>query len=115
MCESIGFSDIHVFPYSLRPSTSAAYLGETIDPETKSQRVHTLLSVSQRHATLERAKSIGLTRPVLWEKPAGPNNWTGLTDTYIRVSGYSPKQLANEITLARLFKQDGDIVVANII
>ena len=118
LCDAVGFSAMHVFPYSLRPGTSAAHFGGVVDPETRSRRMQVLLALSRHHATLARERSLGSTRPVLWEESrevAGTDYWTGLTDTYIRVVGRSSRPLANEITAARLCRQEGDLVVAQVL
>ena len=39
LCEQIGFADMHVFPYSVRPGTSATHFDGHVSPEAKSRRV----------------------------------------------------------------------------
>ncbi len=118
LCDEVGFAAMHVFPYSVRPGTSAAHFGEMVDPETKHRRVQELLSLSRRHSDAFRERYLGTTRPVLWEarkKAMGPDVWAGLTDNYIRVLGHSRKPLTNEVTLARLRRQEEDVVVAQVL
>ena len=45
-CSSIGFAEIHVFPFSMRPGTFAATLKDT-DPKVKKARVRDLLELSK--------------------------------------------------------------------
>lgn len=45
--KEIGFSKIHVFPFSLRRGTKAETMKNHIDGTTKKKRVHTLLEVSK--------------------------------------------------------------------
>jgi threonylcarbamoyladenosine tRNA methylthiotransferase MtaB len=118
LCEEVGFAAMHVFPFSVRPGTSAAHFGGQVDPQTKSSRAQVLLSLSRRHSAEFRERHLGTTRPVLWEGPKeamGPDHWTGLTDNYIRVVGRSQRSLRNEITPARLYGQKEDLVFAQVL
>ena len=75
----IQFADVHVFPYSRRPGTSAFHDQDQIDHETKSHRAQELRQAAQTSATLYRHSEVGNVRPVLWE-----DGQTGLTDNYLR-------------------------------
>ena len=118
LCERVGFADIHVFPYSVRPGTSAAYLEGRVPPDVKSGRVRTLLTLGKRQAAEFRGRFIGTVRPVLWEKVERKNGlprWSGLTDNYIRVSSPSRQSLANSITPARLTGQRDGMTHARVL
>ena len=118
LCDQIGFADLHVFPYSVRPGTSAAYLDGQVAPQVKSRRVQALLKLAQSRAFEFRRRFLGKERPVLWEESRQTNGatlWSGLTDNYIRVLGASPRPLANQVTAARLYKQQADQVYAQVL
>ena len=115
LCEGVGFAAMHVFPYSARPGTSAAHFAGMVGPDTKTRRVRAMLSLSRRHFTAFRDRFVGATRPVLWEEPRGESLWTGLTDNYIRVQGESARPLANEVTPARLVRQEEDLVIGEVL
>ena len=105
LCEGVGFASMHVFPYSARPGTSAAYLEGQVLAEDRSERARELLALAERGAAKFRRRQIGDVRPVLWETTTGAEGrelWSGLTDNYIRVMGESPRPLFNTITPARL-------------
>ena len=109
LCESIGFADMHVFPYSVRPGTSAAHFDEQSPPEVKSERMNALLALSKSQMRQFRQERLGTVRPVLWESRTtrnGESFWTGLTDNYIRVRAQSDRMLLNEITGAELLSVD---------
>ncbi len=111
--DSLEFSDMHVFPYSVRPGTGAAHLPDHVSPSEKKDRVAAMLSVSQRHYLHFRHRQHGGVRPVLWEKAIdhhGLPGWSGLTDNYIRVAAPSPLNIENTITPARLGKPSGNSV-----
>ena len=103
--DSLEFSDMHVFPYSVRPGTGAAHLPDHVSPHEKKDRVAAMLSVSRRHYLRFRHRQQGEIRPVLWEKAIdhhGSPGWSGLTDNYVRVAAPSPLNLENTITPVRL-------------
>ena len=115
MCREMGFASVHVFPYSARPGTSATRLANAADADTKADKVERMLVLSKRLSGEFRDQSLGSTRPVLWHGPmpaVGPRMWAGLTDNYIKVACESTTSLVNEITLARLVRQERGFVIA---
>ena len=110
-------ASVHVFPYSIRPGTSAAYLGEQVDPETKTARAAELGSVARSLSLSFRNGFLGRSREVLWERSVdrdgrGRRVWSGLTDNYIRVRAANEADLTNTITSAELTSIEGDWVHA---
>ena len=117
-CVKAGLASVHVFPYSIRPGTSAAYFHDQVDPAVKSSRVKELTSVVDGLARRFREASVGQTRPVLWERAASSDKgmvWRGLTDNYLRTHVQSRSNLANRITLATLESFDGDVMNVRIL
>ncbi len=109
-CQEMAFSDMHVFPYSVRPGTSAAHYGDMVDPVTKGRRVDMLLDLAGRHAADFRRSLLGQVRPVLWEervKDADGWLWSGLTDNYAPVYARVDERLGNSITATRLIEDRG--------
>ncbi len=116
LCERVGFSAMHVFPFSARPGTSAAHYRDQVAEDVKRARTDALLALSQRLAADFRRGLEGAVRPVLWESRQGPNgSWTGLTDSYVRVACRSERPLANEITRARLGRLEDGVVRAELL
>ena len=116
--DQVGFADMHVFPYSVRPGTSAAHFADQVDARTKSERVRALISLAGHQSAAFRDGALGSTRPVLWEgakEGMGADWWVGLTDNYVRVLGRSRKVLSNVITDARLLRRQEDLVVAQVL
>jgi threonylcarbamoyladenosine tRNA methylthiotransferase MtaB len=103
-CQQAGFANIHVFPFSPRPETTAARIPAQIKDEVKAERNQRMLELSRssRHRFCEQF--LGQTMPVLWEKETSPGSGTysGLTGNYMRVFAHSEKPLSNEITSAKL-------------
>ena len=112
LCERVGFAAMHVFPYSVRPGTSAAHYRAYVPEDVKRERAAALIDLSQRLASDFRRGLEGAVRPVLWESQDPNGRWAGLTDTYVRVACRSEKPLANQITPARLgrLEEDGTVL-----
>ncbi len=116
--ESVGFSDMHVFPYSQRPGTSAHYFPDQVAPAVKKARVEKMLDMAARSSRSFRSQQIGQVRSVLWESRhfrQGQVSWSGLTDHYIRVFTNSQRDLNNTITLARMDEVNEAKVTAEVI
>ena len=77
-----GFADLHVFPYSKRPGTSAVYFEDHVDFDIKSRRAAEIRDLARGLSKTVRESTIGEIRTVLWEND---NPTIGLTDTYLRV------------------------------
>lgn len=109
LCENIKFSNMHIFPYSKRPKTSAAYFDNHISSEIKSQRVKKLIELSKEHKSLFEKSFNKSIRTVLWEESYSKENkifWSGLTDNYIKVSTENKKNIRNIITKVKLDYND---------
>jgi len=114
------FADVHVFPYSQRPGTTAHYLSGQVDAAEKRRRAAEMSAVAEAGFTDYRNRLAGQTRPVLWETARPVSNsaamrWSGLTDNYVRVASETNLNLANRITPARLVRPDGKTMLAKIV
>ena len=117
VCEQARFAAIHIFPYSVRPGTSAAHFDGKIGPAVKSARMERLLELAERQSKTFRVAMLGSTRPVLWEEDTNGTDgrvWHGLTDNYIRVAAPSREALRNLITPVRMEHVDGETVYGSI-
>jgi len=110
---SMAFSDMHIFPYSPRPGTSAVYLSGPVSQPVKKARTTQLLAMAKEGFEAFRSYQLGQTHPVLWESSTrqdGGLKWRGLTGNYIRVYTHSRNNLGNTITPARFEELTGDDV-----
>ena len=104
---SMEFSDMHIFPYSTRPGTSAAYLQGKTAESVKRERAADMINAAKEGFQKFRLGQLGRTRPVLWESKRTPGStpvWSGLTDNYIRVSAPDRRNLRNVITQGQLLE-----------
>lgn len=106
-CKEIGFSKIHVFPYSKRDGTKACDLSEEVDEKTKKIRVNKFLELSEILERKYKSKFIGKTLKVLVEEEK--NNYLfGYTSNYIKVK--MPKKYEhNQIYEIKLTQENIDI------
>ncbi len=98
--ESICFAAMHVFPYSRRPGTTAAFLPGHLDAPTKHARERRFLALARDTERAYNRSFMGRTATVLWEERKGsPEDpvWTGLTQNYVRAFARSRRDLANQL------------------
>ena len=119
LVRAMQFSDLHIFPYSQRPGTTAAYLQGQVAPPLKKERAAQMQALAQESFARFRRHQLGQTRTVLWESSRpeqGLTQWRGLTDNYIRVHTAGERMdgenLRNAITPARLLALAGNSVLA---
>lgn len=82
-CREVGFSDIHVFPYSAREGTVAARM-KRIDSRMADERVDALTSLKAKLKEEFLKKNLGRTEEVLTEERGG-GYVSGYTPNYIKV------------------------------
>ena len=75
-------NNLHVFPYSVRPKTTAFHLKDHNSPEVIKSRSRELNRISKLITTRSMKNIIGKERSILWE---GKNMKSGLTEDYYRV------------------------------
>ena len=82
--EEMEFADLHVFPYSVRPRTSAAHFDAQVPFGARKQRVKQLIAQvpALRQAYTERF--LGRALDVVWEEEVA-GHWRGCSDNYVRV------------------------------
>ena len=115
---SMRFSGMHVFPFSPRPGTSAAYLDDSVPAQVKKERAAEMARVAADGFRAFRAQQLGHTRPVLWESTRKSGTvpvWSGLTDNYIRVSTEDQRNLRNMVAEAQLLDLAEDQVICRVV
>lgn len=117
--ESLPVTQLHVFPYSERPGTSALAIKYKVNDKDKKERVQRMLKLSEQKTTDFYAAHIGQEAEVLFEKAARGRAMHGFTKNYIRVElppAQADEALDNEIVKVRLggFNFDKSALMANI-
>lgn len=83
-CKKVGFTKIHVFPYSERKGTKAMELPDHIEPSVKKERARRLLLVSKELECSFYASFVGSEVTVLVEEEKDGKSY-GHTDNYLHV------------------------------
>lgn len=83
--KSLPVTQLHVFPYSERPGTSALHINYIVPDKDRKERVHRLLKLSDEKTLAFYAAHIGKEAEVLFEKAAHGKAMHGFTKNYIRV------------------------------
>ncbi len=81
--DAAGITRVHVFPYSPRPGTVAAGLGDRVDPAEKKRRSQVLRGRSELRSRLHRSARLGGPERVLIDKVAD-SQCSGYTTDYTR-------------------------------
>lgn len=94
----VNFSELHVFPYSVRSRTPAATFKNHIDPAVKKARVHVLLELSNTLKTKYATEFIGKTLSTLFESyDATTATYYGHTSNYLDVQVKSREDLRHTV------------------
>ena len=83
--DRLDVTQLHVFPYSERPGTSALSIPYVVDEKDKKQRSKRLLDLSDRKTEAFYRRYIGSEAEVLFEKAPRGKAMHGFTRNYIRV------------------------------
>jgi len=96
LIEKIGFSYLHVFPYSKRPFTKASEMTEQIPENIKRQRADCLIEVGKRKKLEYIKKFIGSELEVIIENKKN-GFFSGTSDNYIKCFVDNKKLVAGNI------------------
>ncbi|RRJ66727.1 tRNA (N(6)-L-threonylcarbamoyladenosine(37)-C(2))-methylthiotransferase MtaB [Paenibacillus oralis] len=106
----IGFSEIHVFPYSKRTGTPAARMEDQVDEEVKHARVHELIDLSEQMQLAYAEKFVGQVLEVIPEKDekgtSGDGFATGFSDNYLQIRFPGTPDLTGKMCRVKLTKAD---------
>lgn len=104
----IGFSEMHVFPYSKRTGTPAARMEDQVDEEVKHARVHELIDLSESMQLAYAQKFVGQVVDVIPEKDekgvAGEGYAAGFSDNYLQIRFEASGDLAGKVCRVKLTK-----------
>ena len=93
--EKAKLSNVHIFPYSKRPGTSAFYSKSHVQDHVIKERSKDLLSLVDKLSGVAKKSLIGKERSILWE---GKSKTAGLTEDYFKVIRKNTKTPLDEIS-----------------
>ena len=99
--KDIGFSRIHVFPYSRRPGTRAAQMPSQVPQEEKRRRAARLIAAGEELRKEFLAQMVGTVQEVLFEE-GGAQGQTGYTPNYTPVTVQELRPLQGQVLPVRL-------------
>lgn len=108
--EEMGFSRLHVFPYSMRKNTPAARRKDQIPGPVKKERTARMIALGDKLASDFVKERIGKTFPVLFEEKKDDKNY-GYTPNYIYLYVEGKEDLRNSLQYVTIEgEKDGEIV-----
>lgn len=103
--QKIGYSELHVFPFSRRTGTPAARMDDQVPDEIKEQRVQKMIDLSEKLAKQYAAKYENTVLDVIpEEKSSSKGNLVGYTDNYLKVQFEGPEELIGSIVRVKITK-----------
>ena len=107
----VGFAEMHVFPYSIRPGTKAAEMPQVDMPVREERAARAAAVAKEMHeAYLERC--VGKTFPVLFERDRKGGS-AGHAPNYMEVS-VAQEGLHNQVKNVKITAVDGDGLRGNL-
>ena len=103
--QKIGYSELHVFPFSRRTGTPAARMDNQVPDEIKEQRVQKMIDLSEKLAKQYAAKYENTVLEVIpEEKSSSKGSLVGYTDNYLKVQFEGPEELIGSIVRVKITK-----------
>ena len=96
--KEVGFSELHVFPFSAREGTIAASLPDKVDERIKAQRVQTLIELSDKLHKEYASRFVGQkVEVILEERNRQTHLLSGFTSNYLKVSLDLPDEFKGKV------------------
>jgi len=114
ICEQVGFSRMHVFPFSTRPGTRAASMGNRIHSKIAKRRSKRLNKLAGKLQQKWADSFVGQEVRVLFEERKNAS-LCGYTDRYVRLSADAPAGYEDKIARVRCVKRRGKILQGEVV
>lgn len=97
------FSELHVFPYSMRTGTPAARMTDQVDEEVKNVRVHRLIELSNQLAKKYASKYDQTVLEVIPEEKGSHNgHLVGYADNYMKIEFAGDESLIGQLVKVKV-------------
>lgn len=108
LMKEIGFSEMHVFPYSKRTGTPAARMEDQVDEEVKNERVHQLIDLSEQLQLAYAEQFVGQVVDVIPEREykGSPNGgkMQGYSGNYLQLVFDGGPELEGQLCRVKVTK-----------
>lgn len=99
------FSELHVFPYSMRTGTPAARMTDQVDEDVKNERVHRLIELSNQLAKDYASKFDQTVLEVIPEESgSSEGKLIGYADNYMKIEFDGDETLIGEIVKVKVMR-----------
>ena len=110
----IGFSELHVFPYSLRNGTKAATMPDQVPEITKTMRVSRMIAVNEQLAKGYASKFVGEVFEVIVEK-VKEGYAMGHASNYLNIKCPVPTDFSKSVIKVKVVRADYPICVGEVV
>lgn len=108
LLEELPFSDLHIFPYSSRPGTTAARMPDHVPDRVVTERAAQLRKISERKKQAFLERSIGQRHDVLVQKYDGKTGLChGFSQNYLSIAFAGDAAFVNTIIPVKILATDG--------
>ena len=111
--KTVGFAQVHIFPFSPRVGTVAAKMDNQIAPQVKEERVKRLKAVTQATQKIFLESHIDRYVRVLFEKKE-EGVASGHTPNYLKVKVETEKDLENTVCLVKINRVEGNELIGEL-
>ncbi len=105
--KEVGYSELHVFPFSRRTGTPAARMNNQVDEDVKNERVNQMIELSDQLAKEYASDYENEVLEVIPEERVSEENTdmlVGYTDNYLKVRFNGPKDLIGKLVRVKITK-----------
>lgn len=113
--KKVGFSELHVFPYSKREGTPASTMPNQVDGNVKKDRVKRLINLSKELWIDYSKKFIGSIEEVIVETKYMDDYVIGHSSNYLKVLLPCDLSLLRHRVKVKIESQDGEYVIGSVI
>ena len=108
LIDKIGFSNLHIFPYSDRENTAASKLSGKVEGSDKKNRAKKLEGLRKEMEHLSKEKNVGKKTKVLVETIKDGYAY-GYTENYHRIKMVDSGYKVSEIVEAEIYLEEGKL------
>ncbi len=109
-CKKVGFSKMHIFPYSPKKGTKACTMLNQIENSVKNARAKELGDLDKKLAEEFLSSQVGKTQKVLVEREVSENLYEGHTTNYLNLKIKSSKNIVNTVVEVVLEKNNDEFL-----
>ncbi|SET61555.1 threonylcarbamoyladenosine tRNA methylthiotransferase MtaB [Oceanobacillus limi] len=106
--KKVGYSELHVFPFSRRTGTPAARMDDQVEDDVKNERVHQLIELSNQQAKEYASRYEDEVLEVIPEERVAdqddPDLLVGYTDNYLKVQFKGTPDMIGKIVRVKINK-----------